>query len=85
MDQKKIFQKMIDFQKEAFDNYFNAMSKLQEQGEKMVDMFLKQATWLPEEGKKVISDWIEAYKNGRDNLKQTAEENFGKVKEFFNK
>ena len=83
MDQKQIFQKMVDFQKDTFDNYFNAMTKVQEQGEKMFDMFLKNASWMPEEGKKAVNDWIDAYKKGRENLKANTDESFAKVKEFF--
>ncbi len=74
---------MIDFQKATFDNSFKAMTTLQEQGEKMVASFLDQAQWLPEEGKKAISDWIEAYRKGRDEFKDTVEKNFTKVQEYF--
>ena len=84
MDQKQLFKQIVDFQKATFDNSFNALTKLQEQGEKMVDMFTTQASWLPEEGKKVISDWVQAYKKGRDDFKTTVESNFDKVKEYFN-
>jgi hypothetical protein len=83
MDQKKMFKQMIDFQKSTFDNSLNAMTTLQEQGEKMTLAFLDQAHWLPAEGKKVIKDWIEAYKTGRENFKRTVEENFDKVESFF--
>jgi hypothetical protein len=83
MDQKMLFKQMIDFQKATFDNSFSAMSTLQEQGEKMVTMFLDQAPWLPQEGRKAITDWVEAYKRGRDTFKETVETNFSKVQEFF--
>jgi polyhydroxyalkanoate synthesis regulator phasin len=83
MDQKKLFKQMIDFQKASFDNSFNALAKIQEQGEKMVDMFLNQAGWLPEEGKKAVQEWMKAYKKGREDLKGTVEDNFKKVKDFF--
>jgi len=51
MDQKQIAQQMIQFNKTAFDNSFNAMTMVYEQNEKMVGTFLAQATWLPEDGK----------------------------------
>ncbi len=78
-----LFKQMIDFQKATFDNSFKAMATLQEQGEKMVNMFLEQAPWLPAEGKKAITDWLMAYKSGRDNFKDTVETNFDKVTDFF--
>jgi hypothetical protein len=83
MDQKMMFRQMIDFQKAAFDNSFKAMSTLQEQGEKMVGMFMDQATWLPEEGKKAVSDWLGTYKKGREDFREGAEKNFNKVRDYF--
>ncbi len=83
MDQKQMFKQMIDFQKSTFDNSFNAMSNLQEQGEKMVQTFVEQAAWLPEEGKKAVSGWITAYKDGRIKFKEAVEKNFEKVDKYF--
>jgi polyhydroxyalkanoate synthesis regulator phasin len=85
MDQKQILKQMIDFNKAAFDNTFNAMVLLQEQSEKMSNTVLEQATWLPEEGKKAITDWIKAYKKGREDFKKAVDENFKKVEDFFSK
>lgn len=83
MDQKMLFKQMIDFQKATFDNSFKAMTTLQEQGEKMVCMFLDQASWLPDEGKKVVINWIETYRKGRVDFRNSVEENFDKVQKYF--
>jgi polyhydroxyalkanoate synthesis regulator phasin len=83
MDEKQIFKQMIDFNKAAFDNAFNAMVMLQEQTEKVTTTLLDQATWLPDEGKKAVNDWIQAYRKGRDDFKKTVDENFEKVDDFF--
>lgn len=83
MEPKQIAKQMIDFQKATFDNSFNAMGMVQEQAERMVNMSLVQATWLPEEGKKAIEDWIGAYKKGRDDFKKSVDDNFKKVEDFF--
>ena len=83
MDQKQLFKQMIDFQKTTFDNSFNAMTTLQEQSEKMLSAFLGQAAWLPEEGKKAVSDWINTYKDGRVKFKEAVESNFEKVESYF--
>ena len=83
MNQKALFKQMIDFQKTTFDNSFNAMASLQEQGEKMVGIFLEQASWLPDEGKKTIRDWTDAYKKGRIDFKKNVEEHFKRVEEYF--
>jgi polyhydroxyalkanoate synthesis regulator phasin len=83
MDQKHLFKQIIDFQKATFDNSFNALATLQEQGETMINTSLNQAEWLPEEGKKVITEWLGAYKKARAEFKNTVDGNFKKVQEFF--
>jgi hypothetical protein len=83
MDQKQLFKQMLDFQKTTFDNSFNAMVLLQEQTEKASVTLLDQATWLPEEGRKAIDEWIAAYKKGREEYKKLVDENFSKVEDFF--
>ena len=83
MDSSKIAKQMIDFQKTTFDNTFNAMVLLQEQAESMADTLLGQATWMPEEGRKAINDWLKAYKQGREDFRKGADENFKRVEDFF--
>jgi hypothetical protein len=83
MEQKKMFKQMIDFQKATFDNSFNAMTTLQEQGEKMVNAFLDQAVFLPEEGKAAVKKWVDAYREGRIKYKEAVDENFKKVEDYF--
>jgi polyhydroxyalkanoate synthesis regulator phasin len=83
MDQKQIARQMIQFNKTAFDNSFSAMTMVYEQNEKMVNAFLEQATWLPENGKKAIEDWMQAYKKGCADFKKTVDENYQKVEDYF--
>ena len=83
MDQKQFVKQMIDFHKTSFDNSFNAMVMLQEQTEQMVSAFLDQATWMPEDGKNVLNQWITAYKKGRDDFKKAVDDNYKKVEEYF--
>ena len=83
METNPMFKQMLDFNKTAFDNTFNAMSTIQEQNAKMMSTFLEQASWMPEEGKKLIRNWIDAYKKGYEDFKKTADENYRKVNDFF--
>ncbi|MEA3232114.1 MAG: hypothetical protein U9Q05_10220 [Thermodesulfobacteriota bacterium] len=83
MDQKQMAKQMLQFNKTAFDNTFNAMTMVYDQNEKMVGTFLQQAAWLPEDGRKAISDWMEAYKKGGENFKNLVDENYQKVEDFF--
>ena len=83
MEQGKVAKQMIDFHKATFDNTFNAMSILQEQTERMVNMFLEQSPWVPEEGRQAINDWVKAYKKGRTSFKESVDDSYKKVDDFF--
>ena len=85
MDQKQIAKQMMEFNKTAFDNTFNAMTALQDQTEKLVFQFLEKAQWFPEEGKKAINEWVKAYKKGREDFKGSADSSYKKVSEYFDK
>jgi hypothetical protein len=78
-----MLKQMIAFNKAAFDNGFNAILALQEQNEKMVNSFLGQAGWIPEEGRKVITDWVHTYKKGCEDFKKMADDNYAKVEKYF--
>jgi hypothetical protein len=83
MDQKKLFKQMLDFNKSAFENSFNAMVMLQEQAERAGSTILDQATWLPEEGRKAVQDWVNAFKKGREDFKSMVDENYSRVEAYF--
>ncbi|MBC2711592.1 MAG: hypothetical protein HGJ94_11580 [Desulfosarcina sp.] len=85
MDNKLIAKQMINFNKTAFDNSFSAMTMVYEQNEKMAETFLTQATWLPEEGRKAIKDWMSAYRTGCSDLKKLVDDNYAKVEAYFDK
>lgn len=83
MDPKQIAKQMVDFNKTAFDNSFNAMCVVQDQAEKMFNSMMEQTAFFPEEGKKLINDWIKTCKKGREEFKAAADENYKKVDMFF--
>lgn len=79
---KSMIKQMLEFNKAAFDNSFRGLVLLQDQTEQVAKTLRDQATWLPEEGKKAIDDWFDAYKSGCDNLKTMVDDNFKKVEAF---
>jgi len=83
MDPKQIARQMIQFTKTTFENTFDAITVLQEQTEKLTGTYLDQVPLLPEEVKKAIADWMNAYKKGREEFKGAVEENYNKVENFF--
>ncbi|HOG06543.1 MAG: hypothetical protein M0P04_03175 [Syntrophales bacterium] len=83
MEPKQMAKQMIQFNKAAFDNTFNAMTVLQDQAEKMMNSLIDQSAWMPAEGKKALSDWVKAYKRGREDFKAAMDDNYKKVDAFF--
>jgi hypothetical protein len=83
MENKLIAKQIIDFNKTTFDNTFDAITVLQDQSEKMVNLFLQKASFFPPEGKKVIVEWMEAYKKGKKDFKQSVDDSFKTVEGFF--
>jgi hypothetical protein len=83
MDQGKMFKQALGVYKTTFDSTFDTITTIQDQTDKMMSLFLENATWMPEEGKKAIAEWGKAYKKGRDDYKTTVDESYKKVEDFF--
>jgi polyhydroxyalkanoate synthesis regulator phasin len=83
MDPQKMTKQMLDFYKTTFENSFNAMVMLQEQTEKVVNTFVDQATWLPDEGKGILNEWVKTFKKAREDFKKSVDEGFKKVADYF--
>ena len=82
MPQKMIAKQMLDANKAAFDTAFQAMVTLQDQAERMMASFMEQGTWLPDEGKKVIHEWLGACKKGREDYKKNVDDGYKRLLEF---
>ncbi|MGW8195604.1 MAG: hypothetical protein ACWGOX_15205 [Desulforhopalus sp.] len=83
MDNKQFAKQMIQFNKTAFDMSFNTLNMVYEQNHKMVESFLAKTPGMPEEGKKLIQDWMSAYRNGCNDFKKLVDDNYAKVAEYF--
>ena len=83
MDTTWFAKQIIDFQKSTFDNTFNAVTMCQDHTEKVVDTLSQQATWAPEEAKRAMSQWTEAFKQGRDDFKKAVDDNFETARSIF--
>jgi hypothetical protein len=83
MEQFTTLKQMVQFNKNAFDQGYNAMEMLWKQNEKMTNSFLDQAAWLPEEGKKTVNECMRIFKKGCDEFKKTADQNYKNVEKLF--
>lgn len=83
MEEKRPFKQMIEYNKTVFENAFNSIALLQEQAEKMGNMVLDQASWIPNEGKKAAKDWVTMCKSGRDSFKKAVDDGFKRAEAFW--
>jgi hypothetical protein len=76
MDPKKMTTQMIDAYKATFDTSFSAMMTLQEQMERMSNLFCGQMVNLPEEAKKGLTEWTKSYKKNCVDFKKMVDDGF---------
>ena len=69
MNANEITKQALDFQKGVFASWHGAMSILQDQAALAVDTMLDQTSWIPDQGRQVISSWVTTCKNERDRLR----------------
>lgn len=82
MDSGWLAKQMIGFQKTTFDNIYNSMVMLQDHTEKLANTLFEQASWIPEESSRVVNQWIEIFKKGRNDLKVAMDDIFCKMDEL---
>jgi len=76
MNTKEITQRVLDFQKGTFARWYDALSIIQDQTALAVEKTLDRTSWIPDEGRRVISSWIGTCKNERDRYRVYMEESF---------
>jgi hypothetical protein len=76
METSKITKQVIDFQKTSFENWYSAISVLQDQAVSAMDMMLDQAYMIPEEGRSAIQGWMGLVQEERDRFKTYVDKGF---------
>ncbi len=83
MDPKKMTQQMIDLSKTTLDNSFDAMMMLQEQMERMSNLYWGQMINLPQEVKKGLNEWIKNHNKNCENFKKVLDDGFKNLESFY--
>ena len=82
MEYNQITKQVIDFQKLSFDNWYSAVTMVQDQAASAVDLMLDQATWIPEEGRQAMLGWISVCQEERDRLKTYMDQSFSSIEKY---
>lgn len=74
---------ILDANKMAFENTYQAMCTVQNQAEEMSNMWLKQFNLAPQNLQNVQNDWLNLVKKERDNWKKTIDMGFQSLEKMF--
>ena len=76
MEYNQIAKKAVAFQKNSFQNAYDAVARVQDQAAEAVDTLMNQTNLVPEAGRQVIKSWVDACQAERDRFKSYVEEGF---------
>jgi hypothetical protein len=82
MDQSQFAKQMIDFQKTTFDNVYDSMVMLHDHTEKLASTVFEQATWIPEESSRLVTQWIKIFKKGRNDYKLAVDDIYTRIEDL---
>ncbi len=85
MDPKMMQKMMLEGMRTAMRMSFDTLASVQEQMEKMWRMFLEQSGDLQKEGEKVLAEWMENLRKGRDEVRRNLEDGLRKMGEVLGK
>jgi len=85
MDPRETAKQITGFFKTAFDQSVSTITMLRDSTEKTITVSLARSPWFPEEGRKLVSEWLRVYRKGYDDLKIAADEQYRKIEVLFHK
>ena len=83
MAHREIAKQITGFFKITYNNSFNTITLLQEYTDNTVNLSLAQSPWFPEEGRKLVTEWLKVYRKGYDDFKVAADEQYRKLEVLF--
>jgi hypothetical protein len=73
---------LVEFQKQAFDSTFNALSALQDQQRELMSRLLESSPAVPGEMKQLLDEWGRALETGREQFRDTVDRSFETVESY---
>lgn len=66
--------KILDFQKDVFFQWYDVMTSIQEQATTSLKTVMAQSNWMPDEGRRMLQNWVDACQKGCDDYKELVED-----------
>jgi predicted trehalose synthase len=83
MEPSEIAKQSSQLSRVTVENTFKAMLLVQEQAQRMIDVYFHQMLVVPEEGKRVADTWMNAFSASREEFKKAVEKNYETLASFF--
>ncbi len=74
-------QEFLEFARQAFQGTLDAASKVQQHTQKLMEELMRQGTGAQEEGRRLLSDWVEQSRRHMEEFQKTAAEGYRKWEE----
>ena len=74
---------VIDLQRSAFNASMDGLDKLEKRTARVLHDTARSASWVPEEGKEVVDEWINTTKKGRTEFRKSMDKSFDLLKHYF--
>ncbi|MGD9309941.1 MAG: hypothetical protein PVG51_12410 [Desulfosarcina sp.] len=79
----QVAKQAFDFQKAAFTSWFDAAALFQDQAASTMETMMNKGNLVPEEGRKAMQSWANAYQEERDRFKSYVEAGFASLEKHF--
>jgi uncharacterized protein YnzC (UPF0291/DUF896 family) len=81
----KVAMEYINFMRNSFRTSIESTKMMQEEGERLLNMLLKQGQARYEESSKTISEWTDSYKKASEEFQGNIEANLAKLEKLITK
>lgn len=85
MDPKMVQKMMVEGMRAGMRTTFDAMNALQEQAERMWKIFLEQGTDAQKESEKVLTEWMDNMRKGREEFRRNMDDGIRKMEDLLGK
>ena len=75
----------VSFMRDSFRTLMDGVTLMQNQGERVLEMALKQGQAGYGERSKILQEWVATYKKAGEQFQGTIEANLAKLEEFLSK
>jgi hypothetical protein len=79
MNGEQATKQMVGFWKASWETYLKTVKAAEEQGDRMLDLMLKQSDTLQDESKKVVRQWVQNAKEVSKTYLDAVEQNVSKI------